>query len=137
MSITDLRARADAVAAFHPCTCWPQNDKALIADLSAALQEQEEELDGLRRGLPTLKLYDGQTYLFFGMTREEILGLKARVAEQAQEVERLRAALSSAMSALQIALPFMQTDKFGSGPDCTPVFQAIIDVSAALKEKST
>lgn len=45
-----------------------------------------------------------------------------------------RDALKSAAKALQVALPHMQCDEGGNGPDCTPVFQALFDCKHALAE---
>jgi hypothetical protein len=42
--------------------------------------------------------------------------------------------LREAHKALLYALPYLQQDASGNGPDCTPVFQALIDLGAALGE---
>jgi hypothetical protein len=46
--------------------------------------------------------------------------------------DRAEPALRQALKALNYALPYLQTDGHGNGPDCAPVLQAIIDLNAAL-----
>lgn len=46
--------------------------------------------------------------------------------------EQLFKALRKTMIALQQTLPYMQVDKDGTGPDCSSVFQALLDAAQAL-----
>jgi hypothetical protein len=47
---------------------------------------------------------------------------------------KMREALESAAKALQMALPYMQTDESGAGPDCSSVIQAIIDCETIAQQ---
>ena len=55
---------------------------------------------------------------------------KAKVMNSASEPQR--GALRTARKALIYALPYLQIDESGSGPDVTPVLQALIDIDGAL-----
>ena len=67
------------------------------------------------------------------------VGVSEALAVEQKENERLESqrdelldALKEASKALATALPHMQTDEYGNGPDCTQILQAQINISYAI-----
>ena len=63
-----------------------------------------------------------------GLSQEEVEG-NANLIAAAPE---LLATLKEVYAQLQIAVRYMQVDENGNGPDCAPVFQALINASAEI-----
>ena len=80
-----------------------------------------------------------QNSIKFGGTkrlRDENESLQQRLTVAEQRAGELESALSSANSELKKMIPLMKSDESGNGPDCTSLFQSIIDTQEKLSTNS-
>jgi hypothetical protein len=92
----------------------------------------EEAMDACQRVIGSGE-YDGHQQYAAAACRDAIRALAGKTAPEAGgHQDGLLATLKAARTALHSAVPSMACNENGAGPDCTPIFQAIIDVDCAI-----